>query len=608
MPSPPPPPPAAARPRSDRVALAVTAGLIAAITLLIYGRHLGGSFLADDFLYAQWVSEGLRTILRRTTIDSNPQMIRPLPGLLWTLSRLPAGAIVLHAISLALHIANAWLLGLLLRRAERPPAVAFLIPVLFVAFPLFGEPVIWLSSSFDLWSCLFALLALLAAAAEASVLLPALLFAAALLCKESVLPLPALFPLLLPWHKVRRSMAATVAMAGVAVLYLGVRLFLFRGLGGYLDAQGHSIARSFRPAEFARALALEIPYHILLPLQGAGRFALPILAGMAALLLGLVLASGIWRRPAALARLAAVGFLAVAPVAPMLNVTADFQGSRLLYFPVAMLLLALGLNLREPSRPAVALAGVLATVWVGLAWRNGGPWKAASDEARHTLTALARAQTTWPAGAEVWVDAHDTLDGAYVFRNGLFHAAQLYGFRSDIVWRRGTIASGRAAVDRLGRDLFEVSADENGALIDWTACERALRDGRPLQTLTAAKKAALRPRGPSQWLGRRLRVPPSPTGLAVRLSLGDCRGAGALKGQLYWKKDGMPRFSTMDLRAFALGEDGSAVVRLPPEAGWTGHLQMRADFDSPPPAGCRPAAALVRLPEECLKVVSNDMR
>jgi hypothetical protein len=587
-------PPAAAH-SANRSALGLL-GAVAGIALLLYGWHLGDSLLSDDFQYAQWVSEGLRTILRRTTVESNPQMIRPFPGLLWMLTRLPAGTVLLHAVSLALHVANAWLLGLLLRRMERPPAVALLLPILFVSFPLFGEAVIWLSSSFDLWACLFALLALLAVTAEASALLPALLFAAALLCKESVLPLPALLPLLMPWSKARRS---TLATAAVAVLYLGGRFLLFRGPGGYLDAQGRSIALSFRPVDFARELGFEIPYRLLLPLQGAGRFALPIVLAMAALLLGLMLASGLHRRPAALARIAAVGLLAILPVAPVLNVAADLQGSRILYFPLAMILLALGVELRQPARPAVALAGLLAIVWMGLAWRNGGPWTAASDEARHTLAALAQNQAAWPAGAEVWVDAHDTRDGAYVFRNGLSHAAQLHGLRSDIVWRRGTFASGRAAADRYGRDLFEVSAGENGELIDWTACERALRDGRPLQALTGAKGAALRAKWPTQWQGRRLRVPRSPTGLAVRLSLGDCPGTVGLRGQLYWKNGDTPRFSTMDVRAFLLRGDGGALVRLPPETEPSRHLEVRVDFDAPPPAGCHPAAALVRLPDEC---------
>jgi hypothetical protein len=388
-------------------------------------------------------------------------------------------------------------------------------------------------------------------------------------------------------------------MAGIAGIYLAGRFLLFHGLGGYLDAQGHSIAMSFQPAIFVWALGFEIPYRILLPLQGAGRFAQPILIGMAALLLGLALASGLPRRPASLLRIAAAGFLALAPVAPVLNVAIDFQGSRLLYFPVAIILLGLGLELREPSRPAIALAALLAIVWMGLAWRNGGPWTAASDEARHTIAALEQNQATWPAGAEVWVDAHDTWDGAYVFRNGLFHAAQLYGLRRDIVWRRGTFASCRAAAERFGRDLFEVSAGANGELIDWTPCERALRDGRPVQTFTGAKRAALRRTGPSQWLGRRLRVPPSPSGLAVRLSLGDCPGTVGPRGQLYWKKDGAPRFSTMDLRAFILRGDGKALVRLAPEARLSRHLEIRIDFEAPPPAGCHPAAALVRLPEEC---------
>jgi hypothetical protein len=533
----------------------MTLAAVAGIAVLIYGWHLRDALLSDDFLYANWASEGLWTILRRTTIDSYPRMIRPLPGLLWRWSALP---VLLHAISLALHIANAWLLSLVLRRAGRPPAVAFLIPILFVAFPLFGEPVIWLSASFDLWACLFALLALLVVAAEGAALWPAVLFVLALLCKESVLPLPALLPLLLPWDKARR---ATLATAAAAILYLSGRWFLFSGLGGYLDAQGRSLALGIHPADLAKAVLLQLPARLLVPLQGAERSAPWIGIGSAILLLGFALTSGLLRKPASLVRIAAAGLLAVLPVAPVLHLPFDLQGTRLLYFPVAMVLLALGLEL---SRPAPAFTGVLAAAWIGIACWNGRAWAMASDEVQRTLAVLAKSQAAWPSGAEVWVDAHDTRDGAYVFRNGLPEAARLYGLRRDLIWRRGTVAAEPGAPERLGRDRFEISVEESGVLTDWTACERALRDGRP----------------------------PSPAGLAVRVSRGSCPGAA--KGQLFWTTGPRPRFSTADSRVFALEKDGTALIRLPPDAGKGEPPQIRVDL-----VECAPTVEVVRLPEEC---------
>jgi hypothetical protein len=582
---------------------ALSAALFAGVALVLYGRHLGDSLLSDDFLYAKWAAEGLRTILRRTTIGSYPQMIRPIPGLLWSLSRAAAGIPLLHAVSLALHVANAWLLGAILRRAGKPAAISLLIPALFLVFPLFGEPVLWLSASFDLWSCAFALLTVLAAAANAeAVLLPAGLFAVALLCKESVLPLPVLLLLLLPWRRVRRPVAAMGATAAVAVLYLAGRWLLFRGLGGYLDEEGRSLALSIRPSALAEMLMVQVPSRILMPLQGAGRFAVWVTAGTVALFAGFLLASGLWRRPAALARIAAVGVLAILPVTPVIHIQWDLQGSRLLYFPLAMVLTAIGLEMREMQRPAAAVAGLLALAWAGIAWRNMEPWTAASDEVRSTLAALEKAQAAWPPGAEVWVDTHDTNGGAYVFRNGLPEAAWLRGLRRDVIWHRGTVAAvptvARPVADRLGKDLFEVAGDWRGEPVDWTACEKVLRTV-PLQPLAVWEGGALARRGPGRLIGPYAPVPRSRTGLAVRLSLGSCPRTGPATGKLFWRTDGAERFTTTDFRVFSLDEAGSAILRLPPEARWTDHLQVRIDLDPPPARGCQPAVTLARAPREC---------
>jgi hypothetical protein len=577
----------------------LSAVLFAGAALLIYGRHLGDAMLSDDFLYANWAAEGVRTILRRTTVDSYPQMIRPIPGLVWSLSRWSHGAVLLHAVSLALHVVNACLLGEVLRRlrrAGRPAAISLLIPALFLVFPLFGEPVIWLSASFDLWACAFALLTLLASTEDA-VILPAGLFVLALLCKESVLPLPVLLPLLLPWPRVRRPAFATAAVAAV---YLAGRWLLFRGLGGYLDEQGQTLALSIRPAALANMLAVQVPSRILMPLQGAGRFAPWVAGGLAALFAGLLLASGLWRRPAALVRIAAVGLLAVLPTAPVIHIQWDLQGSRLLYFPLAMVLTAAGLELRELRRPAVAVASLLVLVWTGIAWRNLAPWTTASDEVRGTLAGLERSQAAWPPGAEVWVDAHDTNGGAYVFRNGLPEAARLRGLRQDVTWHRGTIAAVPPAPERIGRTLFEVSADWQGEPVDWTGCEKVLREV-PLQPLATWEGRALSRRGPGRWIGPYAPVPRSRTGLAVRLALADCPGSGTgtTTGKLFWRTDGAERFTTTDFRVFALDKDGSAILRLPPEARWTDHLQVRVDLDPAPSGTCRRSVTLLRAPREC---------
>ena len=98
---------------SRAAALTVLPALLAA---LLYGRHLAEGLVADDFEYASWAHAGLGTLLRHVTVDSSPQMVRPLPGLVWTLAALPLGAALLHGLSVLLHAANGLLIAASVRR------------------------------------------------------------------------------------------------------------------------------------------------------------------------------------------------------------------------------------------------------------------------------------------------------------------------------------------------------------------------------------------------------------------------------------------------------------------------------------------------------------
>jgi hypothetical protein len=136
---------------------------------LIYGRYLSIGFLGDDFLYLTWANEGFIRLVRAVSIDSAyPQMIRPLPVMPWMIGLVPGGALILHTLSLALHGFNACLIGCIVRRKLAKAdddsnfnRFAYGTALLFATFPLFCEPVLWLSSSFDLWSTFFALFCIL---------------------------------------------------------------------------------------------------------------------------------------------------------------------------------------------------------------------------------------------------------------------------------------------------------------------------------------------------------------------------------------------------------------------------------------------------------------
>src|SRR5205807_6366514 len=113
--------------RSRRAPALAAAALPAGLAVLLYGRHVADGLAADDFAYAIRARTGLATLLRFVTIDSSPQMMRPLPALAWMLATLPRGAALLHCLSVLLHAANGLLVAAIVSRCdpgspERPVA------------------------------------------------------------------------------------------------------------------------------------------------------------------------------------------------------------------------------------------------------------------------------------------------------------------------------------------------------------------------------------------------------------------------------------------------------------------------------------------------------
>jgi hypothetical protein len=602
-----------ASPEASRYRFTVPATL-ALLTFLIYGRHLVDGYLADDFLFLSWWNEGLGELLRRVTVDANPRMIRPLPALAWGLYELPGGAAVHHALSLVVHAACAWMVARLARRGSGSEEVGWMAGALFVCFPLFTEPVIWLSAAPDLWACLLALAAL-----DATFPLPPgpplpptlhslpgeggsrgtgggalsrregvkgwervgvrtlgkgvrgpLLFALSLLCKESTVTLPLVLLCLAPWRQIRRPF---LALSAVAVAYLGVRLLLFGGPGGYLGPAGQALALQVDPLRFLRNLTLQFPYRLLIPLKRAGDLA-PWLAVLSAMLAGAAVAgSRLWQRPRVVLRTAAATLAALLPVAAFFSVSYDHENTRMLYFPVAVLMVALAAAVPRPAAVLRAAALALIALWSLLTVANGRSWSTAGREVRQTLAVMRAAEPRFPAGATVLVAGHDTWHGAYVWRNGLAFAARLHGLRDDLHWTLGTAATIPRPED-LGRRAFEIGVGADGEERDWTACQQALWTA-PLEPLGGAEIDVAGRRLDSGPI--RLRRPSSRLAVEIRLEPGQRAG-----GRLRWRHAGIERFNVSDSRSFEAfpGRD-RAVVRLPAFAEPLTGIELRLETSEP---------------------------
>lgn len=491
------------------------------LAVILYGRHLGGGYLADDFLYLHWLEQGLNELLERVTWQSNPQMLRPLPAFPWMLSWLPGGAIWQHGLSVLLHASVGGLLAgrvaaeVNSRRSMTPSGVAgshsavgspfvagSFYGAIFVACPLLVEPVVWLSSATDLWAAALALLCLHLAfppgsaqpAAGHRLALAGLVFAAALLSKETVLALPLVAVALLPGRPQHAgSWRPHRVLTMVAALYLAVRWILFSGPGGYLEDDGTSQALTFDPITSLRNLGLQLPWRLLWPLIRDESLPWPLWAALGStsmiLVGGFALTSGRKRAAAFIGRLGidllAVGIAlgaAFLPVVPVFSIDSDHGGGRLLYWPMVIALW--GLSRLLPWRAAQkswALALVL--FWSLSSFYNGNAWSQASRRLEATLQQLPQvvrqvagsATPTDPGPSIVYLDGNDSWRGAYLWRNGFLAALARHGIGDGIDWRLGNGAVVEQGAD-LGRRVQVWGLDEELRLVDQTPCELALME------------------------------------------------------------------------------------------------------------------------------------
>jgi len=280
---------------------------------------------------------------------------------------------------------------------------------------------------------------------------------------------------------------------------------------------------------------------------------------------------------------ACVFVVAILPAAPLLRVEWDLQGARLLYLPLALALVALARFTRPPTRISTVSGAVLAGCWMIAAVLNGGHWSAASQEARQTLDTMKTLQSGFPPGSTVLVDAPDTHQGAYVFRNGLPEAAELAGLRRDLHWRRGTVALLSPADRReIGVRVFEIGVEG-----DWTACERALLTfpgpGTPLSLVPASAQS---------WVS--IPIALAETGCHSVTLYTSC---GESTGTLFWKTADRELFTTMRSRDLKLSGE-PLPVRLS-GLGSPSKLWLRSDLDRPVAAACWGPVEWRRCPVSC---------
>jgi len=400
------------RPSAQRVRWRVT--LVLAAAVVAYSDALSVGFLSDDFVLLELrdLGGGWR--------QGTSQFVRVLPvALLQAFDAMsPAwGAVLAHAVNLALHLINGALLFAIARRLQLSIAAALFTVMFFVLWPASPEAVVWVSGLQDVLMTTASLTFVLASldGRHPAVLVACLVIG--LLSKETAVAMPLLGGLAL-WARGTKPTATVIktvtACVAIALAFGGWRVWFSGGafaVGPTRFLIKEILAGAYGTLAFPWMTA-ELRHAVIF---GFLMIALVTLGAWTVLLAG---------ASSAIPRVAALGttwvILSVAPVYSLFFVSNTLEGSRYLYLSSAGWALLVGSVATMDSRPARVyrwLSGVVIIVWAITTYGHVLMWRRASAE-RDRIVASARAVNAPECAAISFVRATDSMRGAYVFRNG----------------------------------------------------------------------------------------------------------------------------------------------------------------------------------------------
>jgi hypothetical protein len=359
---------------------------------------------------------------------------RPLPLLLWRgllgLTDTPA---VLHLLNILLHGINASLIAALGCAMGMRREAALGAATLFLAFPALPEAVAWTAGIQDVLMTTMALAAVVVAArrpvSHQRIAVVCTLFVLGLLSKETAICIPALIALC--WFtpsQARTDAKLYVAIVVVAIVYLAIRLPM-----GIADDYFGAPSRYFFKQLIVVAFGtLAAPWRTpLAVLETSVAFAAVTVVAALLAHAGLTWGRGD-RRLHRDVRLTLWVLASIAPVFTLFFVGPNLEGSRYLYLAAgAWSLILVDLiasatdGITGGSRVfAVVVAGCV-LIFVVSVQRELDVWQRGSELRDQVLTqarvAINDAGCTNPS----FTNVPDSVDGAYVFRNGLAQALGL---------------------------------------------------------------------------------------------------------------------------------------------------------------------------------------
>ena len=410
-----------------------------AVAFVEYWPALRVGLLSDDFVLADWAAK------RQWIHVSSTGFVRPIVPFVWAMLSILPGQLAtsVHALNLLLHALNALLLVVLAVRLGARRVEAIVGGVIFLMFPALTEALVWASGMQDVLMTTFALAAILAVL-DADFSAGAAVAAAggtlvAILTKETAIAVPVL-AWLVAWASPLglgsgRRRIALVAMTAVAIVYALVRLAL-----GMPSGYGAGVSRYF-----AKQLIVDPFASLGAPWSATWIESHPFSSLVRALLIvGLLgVAFALWRRGAAVKRAAVFAawvLVGVLPVFSLFHVSGTLEGSRYLYLPAAGFSLFLAALARNAANlagermltPTVATAAALLVVpAVTAAPSELARWTDAARLRDNILMSYVRVMPSASCGSVVTEGDADTINGAYVLRNGFLQALADLGAEVD---------------------------------------------------------------------------------------------------------------------------------------------------------------------------------
>jgi len=389
------------------------------LAVALYWPALTVGFLSDDFVLLTYASSW-------NIGPVTASLFRPIPLFIWAVVlQAGSGSTLLHLLNVLLHGANAYLTTRLVQGWTRNRTWSVLAGLLVLTAPLAPEAVVWLSGVFDVLAATLVLTCILIARRYERHLSPAtrIQFVAVGIAAAGSKETAAVAVGLVLIDAWARRVVSRTLLIDTGILAAIVGVFGFIRLASAFGLVRPPLTKYVaQRAIFGSFGGLAVPWHI----DVIHRFSWMPLIGVVILVYLLIVFFLDPDRSSQRSKLAVAAALwvlvSILPVFPILFIGPDLQQSRYLYLPMtgwaALIAVIAGAGNRSYLKPLsyAAVVGLIVIAACGTVLHLR-PWKEAA-RLRGMVEASAVDLQMSKCPTATLSDLPDSVDGAYVFRNG----------------------------------------------------------------------------------------------------------------------------------------------------------------------------------------------